>query len=310
MLQETLIESLTSIHAKAPRTHKELTVIPIFGPDLGPTANSLSRGLQRDQVEVREVSKFGAVSQLKVLNRSHRPTFIFDGEELVGGKQCRVVNTSILVPSNEELVIPVSCCEAGRWAHRRRPGFSSLERSMPSSLKAAKSVRLRRNLDDSARYDADQGAVWRDIETLSLVRGVRSRTRALGDVFERDRTKIEELIGAFPHQRGQIGVAAFHGKRLLSLEVFASARLYRQLHETVLHSFASDVLLHRGRPVEAASSYEGDKLLEFAALVLGGSMSSHPSPGIGTDVRVSGERGEATGLVANGQLVHLSVFTR
>ena len=74
-------------------------------------------------------------------------------------------------------------------------------------------------------------------------------------------------------------------------------------------TFASDVLLHRGQKVEAATSYEGDKLLEFAALVLEGSMSSQPSPGLGTDVRISGGYGEATGLLSESQLVHLSVFT-
>jgi hypothetical protein len=40
-----------------------------------------------------------------------------DGEELVGAKQNRIV--TILVAPQSEIVIPVSCIEAGRWGYSR-----------------------------------------------------------------------------------------------------------------------------------------------------------------------------------------------
>jgi hypothetical protein len=42
---------------------------------------------------------------------------IVDGEELVGAKQNRVVNLTILVPAQQTVVIPVTCVEQGRWHH-------------------------------------------------------------------------------------------------------------------------------------------------------------------------------------------------
>ena len=152
MLQQHLVQSITRLRAATPETRKGLTIIPIFGPDMGPPVGSLSQGIEGEQVQVREVSEHGTVSQLKVLNRSSQPTFIFDGEELVGGKQSRVVNTSILVPPNKDLVIPVSCCEAGRWARRNRSGFSpgpgtgsremgSLHSPHPATVKIEKPTR-------------------------------------------------------------------------------------------------------------------------------------------------------------------------
>ena len=35
----------------------------------------------------------------------------------VGAKQNRVFNLTILVPAQTELLVPVSCVEAGRWNH-------------------------------------------------------------------------------------------------------------------------------------------------------------------------------------------------
>ena len=51
-----------------------------------------------------------------------------DGEELLGAKQNRIVNLTILVAANSELTIPVSCVEAGRWRARSR-AFTSAPRT-------------------------------------------------------------------------------------------------------------------------------------------------------------------------------------
>jgi hypothetical protein len=53
-----------------------------------------------------------------LVNKGSRPPLIVDGEELVGAKQNRVVNLTILVAAASTLKIPVSCIEAGRWSAR------------------------------------------------------------------------------------------------------------------------------------------------------------------------------------------------
>ena len=85
--------------------------------------------------------------ELKVLNRADVSVLLLDGEELVGAKQNRVLNTSILLKAQSEGVIPVSCTEHGRWSYMSAefaasddvmsPTLRSLKmRSVSASLKA------------------------------------------------------------------------------------------------------------------------------------------------------------------------------
>jgi len=74
----------------------------------------LDEALREGLIEVGEVSKEGSVQNLKVTNKSLKMVLILDGEELVGARQNRVVNTIILVQAKYTLLIPVSCVEEGR----------------------------------------------------------------------------------------------------------------------------------------------------------------------------------------------------
>ncbi len=78
----------------------------------------------------------GSVPDLRVINRAEKMVLILDGEELVGAKQNRIVNTTILVAAQSTLVIPVSCVEQGRWSYRTL-SFESQDRMLGSELRAA-----------------------------------------------------------------------------------------------------------------------------------------------------------------------------
>ena len=93
-------------------------VIPLVG---GPAPVlmylSLSSALKDGKLRVTEVSESGSVPELVVFNDAEEPILLIDGEELVGAKQNRILNSSILVAARSKLTVPVSCTEAGRWAY-------------------------------------------------------------------------------------------------------------------------------------------------------------------------------------------------
>jgi len=108
---------LNRLSVGAPSTYRNLTLTPILlkeGPLLTIEAKSLEEALADGTFRVTEISAEGHVPELRVKNSDNTPVLILDGEELIGAKQNRIVNVTILVPPQSEIVIPVSCIEAGR----------------------------------------------------------------------------------------------------------------------------------------------------------------------------------------------------
>ncbi len=42
---------------------------------------------------------------------------MLDSEELIGAKQNRILNVSVMVPPHTTITVPVTCVEQGRWAY-------------------------------------------------------------------------------------------------------------------------------------------------------------------------------------------------
>jgi hypothetical protein len=124
---------------------------------------------------ITEVSSSGVVQELRVSNGTDGPVLLVDGEQLLGAKQNRVVNLTILVPAHATLTVPVSCVEQGRWSWAR-PEFVPA----PDMLYASGRARKIRDVTDSMRqrgdYRGNQAALWGDVAKLSSSYAVQSTT--------------------------------------------------------------------------------------------------------------------------------------
>ena len=99
---------------------------------------------------------------------------LYDGEELVGAKQNRILNVSVLVEAKSALTIPVSCVEQGRWS-RRSEHFGTAPHISHAELRRRKAeTQAARPL---ARGVA-QGEVWDAVRDKSLRMSVSSSTGA------------------------------------------------------------------------------------------------------------------------------------
>src|SRR5262245_32627973 len=67
---------------------------------------TLDEALGAGTLEITELHESGRVPTLKVVNKGDRMVFLMAGEHLVGAKQDRVLNISIMVPARTELPIP------------------------------------------------------------------------------------------------------------------------------------------------------------------------------------------------------------
>ena len=98
-----------------PQTHQALTLHPLV--DANP--RQLPFQLLRDALEagtltVGEVGS-GTVPGLRVENRGESAVLVLDGEQLIGARQNRMTNRTVLLGAQSTTVIPVSCMEQGRW---------------------------------------------------------------------------------------------------------------------------------------------------------------------------------------------------
>ncbi len=83
-----------------------------WGTKLGePGYTTLDDALAQGCAEITEVSDQGRVPELRFLNTGDKPILLLDGEELVGAKQNRVLNLTILAPADDAIMIPVTCVE-------------------------------------------------------------------------------------------------------------------------------------------------------------------------------------------------------
>jgi len=123
------------IRVGEPIRHESLAVFPLFAPPSNEVDYQLSHeALGAEVVTVKEVSEAGSVPDLLVENKGDVRVLFLEGEELVGAKQNRILNTSVLVAAQSTTKIPVSCVEQGRWRFHSSK-FASGGTHSPSMLR-------------------------------------------------------------------------------------------------------------------------------------------------------------------------------
>src|SRR5262245_40652463 len=177
-------QSFASLQLGAPQVHRNIVVFPILSPSHATTRwLTLGEALEQQLLTVTEVSHGGSVPELAVDNRADRPVLLLDGEELIGAKQNRVLNTTILLKERSKTVVPVSCTEHGRWAYNSA-AFADSNVVMAHKIRSSKVRSVSESLSASAGFKSDQGVVWDSIVSLHSKLGTSSPTGAMHDAYK------------------------------------------------------------------------------------------------------------------------------
>lgn len=205
--------ALSGLSIGTPAHFAGLTVFPLFS-DLRSSVRYLllEEGLRSGLVSVREVQKEGSVPNLAVENRSDSDVLIVDGEELVGARQNRIANLTLLVPAERTTTIPVSCVEAGRWSYSR-PDFAVTERVQYSRGRAARLHSVQASMRTTGTRRSDQGAVWDAQREKAARMEAPSPTEAMSAIYERHEATLEDYVEKLPLELDQIGAIFVTGPR-------------------------------------------------------------------------------------------------
>src|SRR5262249_10252185 len=128
----------------------------------GPLYATLEEAIAAKVLEITEISEGGSVPLLRAVNSSDRMVFLMAGEQLVGAKQNRVLNASIMVPPQSTLSIPVSCVEAGRWRYRT-PKFAGSDTMSHGLLRKLMAFGIHKSYRREGTPTSDQSEVWAEV---------------------------------------------------------------------------------------------------------------------------------------------------
>jgi hypothetical protein len=296
---------LFGLTLEEPQHFKKMTVFPILTTlDGGPDYLTLKEALEKALLIVSEVSAGGSVPELKVANKAEIPVLLLDGEEVAGAKQNRVLNTSILVKENSELVIPVSCTEKGRWSSGSG-SFHDSDTVMSPRLRGEKAKTVATSLSSTGEYRSDQGTVWKGISKLAEEAKTESRTGAMKDIYEAKVNDLNEYLQAYRYVAGQKGLLVFIAGEPLGFDFLSREKAFETLFPKLVKSYAMEAILEKK---EDAASPEKKKAEGFLKEAGECEEKKYESVGKGMDFRYEGKAMVGSALAVDDKVIHLAFF--
>ena len=288
-----------------PVSYEALAVFPLFTDNSGGVAYRLcSEALADKSVVVEEVSEGGSVPELLVENKGDVRVLFIEGEELVGAKQNRILNTSVLIAARTKAKIPVSCVEQCRWGYRSL-GFGSSGSHSPSRLRRALKASVSQSCRRHRGHRSDQVAVWQEVASLHASHGVLSLTAAMSDCFDTLQDQIGEFREWLKYVEGATGVAIAVAGQVVSFDVFDKPATCQKIWDRLLSGAALDAL-ESDQPGPNAAVVDVQRLLDATREL---PWWRAEAVGEGEEYRAESPRGDhATVLMFDAAVVHGSVL--
>jgi hypothetical protein len=243
-----------NIRVGEPARYQSVSVFPLFGDRESPVQYLLSdEGIGGGTVTVEEVSEAGSVPNLQVENKGDIRVLFLEGEELVGAKQNRVLNTSVLIAAKSKIKIPVTCVEQGRWRYHSHQ-FGSSGRHSPSRLRYCLRASVAESLQTTGTHHSDQSGVWREVARQHTSLGTSSDTGAMSDMYLAYEDKMAEFRKQVQYVDGATGVAVAIGTHVVAVDVFDKPSTCRKVWDRLLSGFALDALEAKDEQAQAQAA--------------------------------------------------------
>ena len=284
---------------KEPLVRGPLALYPLF--TLAPAAPAYLTGPEADRLGVLRVAEKpggATVPELTVHNTGALPLLLLEGETLVGAKQNRTLDASVLVPAGAAADIAVSCVEAGRWGAPRASTRSL--RHAPADLRRVKTATLAREQLRASK----QAAVWSRIARYEQELGAASPTSAMEDVAESRTADVSSLVASSRPLPNQCGVAVAIGATVRGFDCFDKPSTLAVYWDSLVAGYALDAV---GAPTDADAPAPGVVEALAAAAATAPRASGAPA-GLGDSATFAGDVIVGTELRWFDAYVHVSAF--
>lgn len=306
--QQTLIDLVTTLEIGQAAVAGNLALLPLIDgrrPAADPPRYFLYQQAQdAGVISIEEVSEAGSVGMLRVANRADRPVLLVEGEVLLGMKQTRVLNLTILVPAASVLNVPVSCVESGRWHSVSEEATGKAAVNLAPSVRAAKTVTVARSMRSAHSFASDQNAVWVGVDRILDGHGADAPSRSYADLARNSRP-LTNLAATVEPAPGQVGVIACVAGRVACADMFEAPEVLASTWTGLVASYQAEAAMSDTKPLGARADAAARRWFRSIAL---GSPSVGPELGVGSHLTVVAPDLEAAALVHESRVVHLSAF--
>jgi hypothetical protein len=288
-----------------PTTIHGFGILPIINDQpntIIPLLVTLDEALERGEVIIREVSEGAQVPYVLVENKANE-LVILEGECLIGLRQNRVVNTTVIVEARASIRIAVSCIQQKRWSDNGLGELALGKSLFRASSRAVHKRGVTEGLHREGIPLSNQIEVWEEVQRSLNEFGVYSRTADYQDAGERVAHRIEDIVQAIHPVPNQTGAIFFGDRGVIGTELLATPDLFSRSFNKIISSFAMDRISApppHGISIDSIKSWWND--------VLASSFSKHNSIGVGVDIRTEAPNLIGSGLAYKGMMIHFSCF--
>lgn len=298
------LTSLSQVQIGAPLRCQGLAVFPLRVPVDQPVDYQLAdEAIASGTVVVEEVGQQGSVPELLVENKGDMRVLFLEGEQLVGAKQNRVLNTSVLIPARTKIKIPVSCVEHGRWRYTS-PQFAASKTMSSSPLRYKLKSSVAGSLKASRGHRSDQGEVWEEVSRQQASLGVSSATGAMMDTYAAHQQRLDDFRDQLKYVEGSSGLAVALGPKVVAIDFFDKPTTCQKVWDRLLSGFTLDAL----ESPEGEGQAEAAEVASFLGESGKAAWQEAPAVGEGQEYRTEFQENHGSALCCGQAPVHVSIL--
>ncbi len=175
---------------------------------------------------IKELGEEGRVEELQVINNTHKYLFFMDTDLLIGAKQNRLLNSSVLFAPRSHSVMSVSCVERSRW-HSTSAHFTMSNHHIEPEIRKYKASALKQDpkiFRASARKF--QGEVWDRVAAKSRGVTINNPTEDYHRVLDKKAAMKDPEPFHFKLNREANGMAVLVDNKVVTVDLFGSHPVY------------------------------------------------------------------------------------
>jgi hypothetical protein len=242
-MESIMFDFISGIRLGEIKEFNNLTIIPLFveNGSKGPDYLTMEDAINSRLLIIGEKNSGGSVPELMAQNLAEIPVLLLDGEEVIGAKQNRILNASILLAPKSTTVIPVSCVEAHRWNYTTE-NFGHSEAYLNYDIRREKHLDVNKSLMQSREFRADQGKVWDRIGEMNQELSVKSSTGAMHDAYDLVSDRLKKYFDSFDFVEKQNGLFAFIDGRIAGFDILSRTEAFKKVFPKLIKSYEMDAV--------------------------------------------------------------------